>query len=405
MNDNQIQVLSLIDLALHGKKNNFVSIDDYNVLFCELKDQAVLGVPLEYMIYSMDAPEEQKTHWTKIVYGQVANWTKLMEAQDELVKLLNENHICFAIIKGIVAAMNYPKPEYRSMGDVDFVVRPEDFDKVYSLLLEYGYVCFENENDSSFKNNSDVLHHMALKKNGIVFELHRHMLGTVQGRKMDQKSDALIIEGLNHIQIGQVGEYEFPMFETKLNGLIILKHIIQHISGIGGVGLRHVIDWMEFVEKHVDDAFWNDEFAEYLERVKLKDAAIVFARMGQMYLGLDESITWCKIADDKLCEQWMEDILASGNFGKKKDTKAEEGASVIYKNRNVFAMFGSLQELGLHHWEPARKHAVLRPFAWIYQICRYVRKGLFRKSPIKSLKQDLNKGNYKKEMIKGLKVN
>ena len=115
---------------------------------------------------------------------------------------------------------------------------------------------------------------------------------------------------MNHIETGKVGAYEFPMFEKKLNGLIILRHIIQHV-GDKGVGLHHVIDWMEFVEKNVDDEFWNSEMAEYLEQVKLIDAAIVFARIGQMYLGMDESIQWCKGADDQLCNQWMEEILAT----------------------------------------------------------------------------------------------
>ena len=68
-------------------------------------------------------------------------------------------------------------------------------------------------------------------------------------------------------------------------------------------------------------------------------------------------------------------------------------------------MIGSLQGLGLQHWEAARKHKVLRPLAWAYQAGRYARKGLGRKNPIKSLKQDMDKSNYKKELLKGLKIN
>ena len=194
------------------------------------------------------------------------------------------------------------------------------------------------------------------------------------------------------------------MFEKKLSGLIILRHIIQHLGGSKSVGLRHVIDWMMFVKENVDDIFWNSEYADYLDAVNLKDAAIIFARMAQIYLGLDENITWCKEADDQLCKDWMEQILASGNFGRK-NKKAEEGARVFYKNKNVFAMIKSLQELGVKNWAPAQKHKILRPFAWAYQAGRYARKGLGRKAPIKSLKQDMAKSKDKKELMDRLNIN
>ena len=99
----------------------------------------------------------------------------------------------------------------------------------------------------------------------------------------------------------------------------------------------------------------------------------------------------------------MEQILASGNFGAKQ-TAADEGVGVLYKNKNVFTMIGSLQRLGLAHWEPARKHRVLRPFAWAYQVGRYARKGLGRKAPIKSLKQDMAKSKSKKELMDRLNI-
>ena len=68
-------------------------------------------------------------------------------------------------------------------------------------------------------------------------------------------------------------------------------------------------------------------------------------------------------------------------------------------------MIGSLQRLGLSHWEAARKHRALRPLAWAYQAGRYARKGLGRKNPVKSLKQDMDKSKYKKDLMEKLKIN
>lgn len=404
MNELQTTILKIIDIVLHQKSGAFSVPENTNwdEIYVELQAQSVIGVPLEYMVKNIDAPEEIKKRWTVMVYSQVAEWTKLMEAQTKLIKLLQINNNPVAIIKGSAAAMNYPKPEYRSMGDVDFFVKAEDFDKTYQLLLENGYIYAADEYQAKTHAENEKFHHVELSKNDILFELHRKMSDTIQGEDTDQKIEALIQDGMNHIETGKVGEYEFPMFEKKLNGLIILRHIIQHI-GDKGVGLRHIIDWMTFVEENVDDKFWNREMADYLAQVKLKEAAIVFARIGQMYLGMDESIQWCKSADDKLCEQWMEEILATGNFGKKQ-AEADKGTEVLYKNKNVFTMIGSLQRLGMEHWEAARKHKVLRPLAWAYQAGRYARKGFGRKNPVKSLKQDMNKSKYKKDLLKDLKI-
>ena len=405
MNNTQTTILNLIKASLNPAANQgSIDIQDYDALLQELNAQSIVGIPGEFIVSSDSTPESEKQQWTNIVYSQVAEWTKLMEAQEKLIKLLNDNNIPLAIIKGSAAAMYYPKPEYRSMGDIDFFVKAEDFEKAHDLLLKSDYKYVKDEDYAKLQKEKDEYHHVEFKKRGITFELHKRMSETVQGNEMDHRVDQMIMDGMNHIQMGRVGQYEFPMFEKKLNGLIILRHIIQHLGETKPIGLRHVIDWMMFVRENVDDAFWDSEYADYLDAVNLKDAAITFARMSQIYLGLDETIAWCKKANDQLCKDWMEQILASGNFGRK-NKKQEEGANVFYRNKNIFAMFKSLQGLGLKHWEPARKHIILRPFAWAYQICRYAKKGLGRKNPVRSLKTDMAKSKSKKELMDRLNIN
>ncbi len=406
MNNLQTTIFNLIDAALHQKTDAEVTLPkntDWNEIYEELSNQSVIGIPLEYMVNNIDAPKEITDHWKVMVYSQVAQWTKLMEAQTKLIKLLQDNDIPVAIIKGAAAAMNYPKAEYRSMGDIDFVVNDKDYKKAFELMRANGYDFAADEAKAERHLEEEKFYHVELKKGGILFELHRRMSPTAQGEDIDQMVEDRMKEGLNHIETGKVGEYEFPMFEKKLNGLIILRHIIQHLSDAKGVGLRHVIDWMVFVEENVDDDFWQSEFADYLDEVHLTETAAVFAKIGKMYLGMDKSITWCDFAEDETCVAWMEQVMEGGNFGKKTN-KTTEGARVMYKNKNLFTLIGSLQELGLEHWEPARKHKVLRPFAWAYQAGRYARKGLGRKAPIKSLKQDMEKGKYKKELLDKLNI-
>ena len=187
MNELQTTIFNLIDHALHQKTDSVETTTDWDEIYTELNNQSVIGIPLEYMVKYVDAPEETKKRWTVMVYSQVAEWTKLMEEQTKMIELLKANDIQVAIIKGSAAAMNYPKPDYRSMGDVDFFVKAEDFNRTYQLLLENGYAYAADEYQAETHAENEKYHHVELKKGDIIFELHRRMSDTIQGKDTDQK--------------------------------------------------------------------------------------------------------------------------------------------------------------------------------------------------------------------------
>lgn len=123
-------------------------------------------------------------------------------------------------------AVYYPIPEYRSMGDGDFLVWEKDY-------------------------------HYALEKNGVVFELHRRpaKLPEDKGRKLLME---YIHEKLNHREWHQIDEYQIPALPWLPNGLVLLYHIRQHL--VNGMGLRQIIDWMMCVERerrHLVEVLWN----------------------------------------------------------------------------------------------------------------------------------------------------
>ena len=64
-------------------------------------------------------------------------------------------------------------------------------------------------------------------------------------------------------------------------------------------------------------------------------------------------------------------ILDDGNFGN--DRSSSESVKTSLKKEGTFKY---LQRAGLINWSLAQKYAVFRPFAWLYQLCRYVGKGI-----------------------------
>ena len=90
--------------------------------------------------------------------------------------------------------------------------------------------------------------------------------------------------------------------------------------------------------------------------------------MCEIYLGLPES-EWSSCADDDVCQELMEYILQSGNFGNKRNYDNDAIQTVLYYTSGPLATIKLLQERGLVNWRSSQKYVFLRPFAWIYQIC------------------------------------
>ena len=379
MNTNQKVLLKLI------QKSQFVSIDtselketNWNELYEEALIQSVQGLVAQF------APiQEPDDKWTKIRYQQLAKHIRYCHAEAELTDILNLESIPFMIIKGNSAAIYYKDPFLRSMGDIDFIVRETDYLKAKHLLSIKGFAEIA-ENDR----------HIEYSKNGVLFELHRKF------SYEDIDLDCYINEGFSSIQTGVISEHAFPMLPKLSNGLVLLAHMREHLKG--GLGLRQAVDWMMYVYRELDDEFWEKEFSRVAKEKGMDTLAIVATRMCQIYMGLQETITWCKAADEELCEQLMENLLASGNFGRKQGSgNSVEFVSTHMKSQGTFRW---LQKMGEYNWEAYRKHHWLKPFCWIYQGFRYTKKGFKTGRNRKQLSDDFNRSEQRYELLKKLGI-
>jgi len=177
--------------------------------------------------------------------------------------------------------------------------------------------------------------------------------------------------------------YYFSALPKKENGLVLMEHINSHMES--GLGFRQILDWMLYVDRNVDDAFWFRELEPVLREVRLDKLAVTVTRMCQLWLGLRTDITWCAGADEDLCRQLMEYILCQGNFGRKTEHGSNLAAGVVHASRNPFALLKILQRRGCINWKAAERYPFLKPFAWLYQLVRYIRLGLSSKHPWKLL--------------------
>ena len=332
-------------------------------VFQELQNQALVALPAP-ILSSLKMSDELRKSWEIAIYQQISYQVKCRYMQRNL-----RLDVPYIILKGTSAAQYYPYPEYRTMGDIDIMTRREDYVATCKALILDGYT----ENTS--KAEEDFGRHRGFVKNGIEVEVHSFFAlrnDPAQAKYLDN----LILENINSSHV----------LPNLINGLVLLAHIDQHMES--GLGLRHIIDWMMFVDNCISDTrdSWN-EFQMMASKVGLEKLALVSTRMCEIYLGL-QTHSWCKDVDINICDHLMQYVLSSGNFGIKRNDETSNGANLLTYARNPAAIYRLLQERGRFNWKAARKYKILLPFAWIYQGIRYIFKGLGRNHATKLLQKE-----------------
>ena len=380
MNIEESALLSLIKKSQFGVEDtiNWAEVD-MDALYTEAFDHSVLG------IIAPEIPSEYTNkRFVDAQHRQKASYILYCHAQDELKKVLDEACIPFIILKGNASAISYTDPTCRMMGDIDILVPQDLYDKTKDILSSAGY-------EKGYDNGR----HCGFKKDKTSIELHHHF-----SHFEEYDFESYIIDGLNSRELALVDGHEFPMLPKLANGIVLLDHFRRHLQS--SVGLRQTIDWMMYVYRNLDDDYWNNEFKAILEEKGLVKFAVTLTRMCQLYLGLPNTISWCKDADDDIAQRLMDNVVISGNFGKKnkKGTKVES-VNVSIKNEGLFHM---LQRVGESTWTAYQKHHWLRPFCWIYQFFRFAKSFIKLGRTPAQLNSDKYRSKERYELLKELNI-
>ena len=353
INSNQLALLELLKATLFHIEPSFPADTDWDAVLQEAKDHAVVTLA------APSVPQAEAHKWQPLVDQNTAHTLQVLHAQGELVKLFASHGIPLVILKGTAAAVYYPNPVQRTMGDIDFIVPPEQFSEARQLLLDSGYA--ENGGDDT------EARHVAYERYGVLFELHRSF------SSFGIDIDSAIADGLSRAERSAVLGAAFPMLPSPENGLVLLAHIRQHlIEEFYSLGLRQVVDWMMYVHTNFGDDGWADHFKELLQKYRLDKLAATMTYICNTWLGLPETLPWA--ADESAAAVLFDRILASGNFGKKLDWASLKSTQVQNTAVGIrqYGFFGYLQYGGIKNWQAAQKCRFLRPFAWLYQLFRYI---------------------------------
>lgn len=365
MTDIQEQIVQILGKMLFDAPIEWSdpSIINWDALLGEGIQQAVFPILFEYAESSMPAGSIHDKY-LKYDIRYTRNNIRNLYYHNRLHLLMEENEIPYVMLKGQVSASYYPEPIKRPMGDIDFLIEPKDLHKAENLFISEGYMKSEKSADHEF--------HWAYKKRGVKFEVHWEAPGipmkdnVIRSYMRDIIDRRVLVNGLDRM-------YYVP--STFHHGVILLLHTISHLTA-SGIGLRHLCDWLVFQNSLSEDDFIAI-FSEPLKKMGLWKLAAVMTKIGILYFGCEER-EWCREADAQLCEEFLNDIFVSGNFGTKdksrsnqvmliRNVKTKEVSNRDFLHNAVL----SVDKKAVQDYPICDRVPVLRPIVWIIVLIQY----------------------------------
>lgn len=357
--------IKLLRYVLNGDVPNIPENIDYRELYDFSASHSV-----ENMIYvalselKMPVPEDIMLEFEDSYYRAVEAEALQSIELEAISETFEEAGIDFMPLKGSVIKHLYPMPDYRKCGDIDILVKPEQFSSVRDILLGMSFVCK--------RYNEHEIHDTYYKEPYIMVEVHR---------KLISKKNAAY-KFCNDVWNYSYANDEHKCFFMEDEFLLAysILHIYKHLSK-GGIGIKHITDLYIIQSKlHID----YKKLYSYLDKTDMLDIYIMFNNIVMNWFG-----------DGKLLsqdEQVVQDVVfVSGCFGTKelKDITYRSKKNILKLIdffRYVFVPIGKLKR----EFVFLEKYPYLLPVVWIYrtiykiifrnkQIIRWVKKSFFCK--------------------------
>ncbi|MBR2421188.1 MAG: nucleotidyltransferase family protein [Oscillospiraceae bacterium] len=269
----------------------------------------------------------------------------------------DENGIDYLPLKGCNMKALYPKPEMRTMGDADILIRPDQYSRIAPVMKSLGFA-YQYESD----------HELVWENEALNVELHKHLIPSY-----NRELYAYFGDGWAMAVPGGGSRWDMTPEDTFV---FLFTHFAKHYRDCG-IGLRHVLDLWVYLRANPN--LDMNRVLSVMEKLKLR----------QFYGHISRLLAvWFEGAEpDDRTEFISEFIFASGSWGSMEQRVVSEsvrnmhrsgtgaGGKLRYFWRLAFPSRESLQE----------KYPVLRKAPWLLPVIwlvRPVRKLLFERESL-----------------------
>lgn len=309
-------------IGIRERLSRTLSIKEWDEIFFFAKAHAIIGIVfsgIERIPAEQAPPEIILLQWIGQSLSQKRIKQKFDKILSEFADVLNSEEIPYVVFKGAAVASHYPKPAYRTMGDIDFYVLQSDYDRAAKLI----------ETRTGIRiTGSRVDKHDTFNWQGLRFEMHYQM--ETFGCEEHQKYFSRLMDDFIKRGVAQfvVDNTEVNMLPPMADLLLVFKHWMTHLIG-EGIGLRQTTDLAVLIRVYQEHISVSD-LKQHLRNIGYLRAFDALVALVEKYY----RVFWLKYWDEEKSERkekanmyadlLMKDVMCNGNFGRS-DYKCKTG--------------------------------------------------------------------------------
>lgn len=286
MNNLQIGITGLVRSAVKGEKA--VLPNDFNWTAALRLAKRHQIIPLIYYGITnsgIKVPENIFTDIENITYQSIAVSHNQLYELENLYRAFERSGIEYMPLKGAVIKGLYPKPEMRTMGDADILIKTEQYEKTRAVMRKAG-----------FKEAVESDHELIWNKSNIHLELHKRLIPSYNKDYYAYYGDGW------KLAVPEKGcRYKMSDEDTFI---YLFTHYAKHYRD-GGIGIRHITDLYIYLSAKPD---LNKEYIEAeLKKLNLLDFYNNTLHTLNVWLNGEMS--------DEMSDFITEKIFESGSYG------------------------------------------------------------------------------------------
>lgn len=339
--------------------------------------QAVLMCAKNHSVSTLIYPEfkgQSETHECEIaslrsmVLATAMCNEKLLNAQDEVIRLLKAEQIPCAVLKGTSLSVFYPHSELRALGDIDLLV-PSDMQSQSGEILK----------NAGYYHSVGHSFHECYEKNDVHIELHQAVTEFPRNPK-GQYASEYMKTALDSVVYATLDRLTFPMMDVSYQLVSLLTHMERHMLG-GAIGLRQLCDWAITVD-HFRDVI-DVRVLLVLEQCGLMKFAKALTKGSSVYLKMP-SVDWTTDVDGDMVDSLIEDMLSAGNLRNVNINRAISSSFVSNKDRSshktmIGLYISNIDRKARNEHPEIKKLSIILPIFWVFYPIRYWIRSLYGK--------------------------
>ncbi len=391
MKKNEKDFLTLVRNGLHNT-NEYVETQISDLAKIAMSHICVPFVYNGAVKAGISIPDDWKNYMTVSFFKNQKN----LQVQSVVLKALAEASIPCAVIKGSSVSVNYIEPMARTLGDIDILVREEDYEKAIEILCGS-----DHENEAA----EDHKFHYKFTLSDVPVEIHKFVTEYTDD-EYGKLCSEYMKSALDNVVEKSIDEYSFPCLMDTYQAATLLLHTQRHFFE-NRMPLRMLCDWGMFVAR-VDINEWNSSIYPFIEKIGLAPLSDALTKTCAVYLGIDCSERIMNSVSDEMAENIIEEFLCGGVVKDKNSGTDKIGVEFSRKKTEsrggVFALLGVINNNARNEFSLARKSELFLPLFWFYIPARYLFRILCGKRDRFSLKSFNETVTRKDYIISNLKL-